>query len=107
MPEVIFTRPSGAETKVVVVAGTSVMRAAVGNAVDGIIGECGGDMVCATCHVFVQPEWFERLDPAGDYELDMLEATSEEPTPYSRLGCQIVLTDDLCGLTVEVPNSQR
>jgi 2Fe-2S ferredoxin len=107
MPDVIFIRPSGDETKVVVDAGTSVMHAAVDNAVEGIIGECGGDMVCATCHVFVQPAWFERLKPAGDFEIDMLEATSEEPTAYSRLGCQITVTDDLCGLTVEIPKSQR
>jgi 2Fe-2S ferredoxin len=83
------------------------MRAAVDHGVPKIIGECGGELACATCHVFVDPEWFDRLTPANDDELAMLQVTSEEPTQYSRLSCQIAVVEDLDGLIVNVPETQR
>jgi 2Fe-2S ferredoxin len=83
------------------------MRAAVDHGVPKIIGECGGELACATCHVFVDPEWFDRLAPANDDELAMLQVTSEEPTQYSRLSCQIAVVEDLDGLIVNVPQTQR
>jgi 2Fe-2S ferredoxin len=107
MPRVIFVQPSGTETVIDAPSGTSVMRAAVSNAVPGVIGECGGDMVCATCHVYVDEAWFGTVGPPSDDEADMLEVTSEEPTACSRLSCQIRVTEALDGLTVTVPASQR
>jgi 2Fe-2S ferredoxin len=83
------------------------MRAAVDHGVPKIIGECGGELACATCHVFVDPEWFDRLAAANDDELAMLQVTSEEPTQYSRLSCQIAVVEDLDGLIVNVPETQR
>ena len=68
----------------------------------GIIGECGGVMSCATCHVYVDPEWYGRLAPPQQSELDMLEF-ADEPTVLSRLGCQIKVREELDGLVVRVP----
>jgi 2Fe-2S ferredoxin len=93
-------------TEVEVATGVSVMKAALGSNVRGIVGECGGDLSCATCHVFVAPEWFDRLEPASEFEQEMLESTAEPPTECSRLSCQIILTDELDGLTVTIPDSQ-
>ena len=107
MPKVVFRQPCGSETRVDVPVRTSVMRAAVDHGVPKIIGECGGELACATCHVFVDPEWFDRLAPANDDELAMLQVTSEEPTQYSRLSCQIAVVEDLDGLIVNVPETQR
>jgi 2Fe-2S ferredoxin len=107
MPTISFVHPSGEVVKVDAAAGISVMRAALASLVPGIVGECGGDLVCATCHVFVDPVWIGKLDPASDDERDMLEVTTEEPTEYSRLSCQIRVTPDLDGLTVGVPRTQR
>ena len=107
MPRIVFIKPDGERREVVTAAGESVMQAAVNNCVDGIVGECGGDLSCATCHVFVAPEWFEALPEASADEEDMLEATSEEPTKFSRLSCQIKCADKLDGLVVHVPATQR
>jgi 2Fe-2S ferredoxin len=107
MPRITFAQASGGEVTVDAPVGTSVMKAAVSNTVPGIIGECGGDLVCATCHVFVRREWADRLPPVTDEEAEMLEVTSEEPTDCSRLACQIEVTDELDGLTVDVPSTQR
>jgi 2Fe-2S ferredoxin len=95
-----------ATTEVEVTESVSVMKAALASNVRGIVGECGGDLSCATCHVFVAPEWFEQLDPVSDFEEEMLESTAEPSTEFSRLSCQIIVTDKLDGLTVTIPDSQ-
>jgi 2Fe-2S ferredoxin len=107
VPRIVFITPSGDRREVVAAAGESVMQAAVNNLVDGIVGECGGDLSCATCHVFVAPEWHDALAEATLEEADMLEATSEEPTKFSRLSCQIRCDDKLDGLVVHLPATQR
>jgi len=107
VPRIVFIKPDGERREVVAAAGESVMQAAVNNLVDGIVGECGGDLSCATCHVFVAPEWYDALPGASGEEEDMLEATSEEPTKFSRLSCQIKCDDKLDGLVVHVPATQR
>jgi 2Fe-2S ferredoxin len=107
MPAVIFKLPTGETRTVDVAAGTTVMMAAVKNDVDGIIGECGGVCMCATCHVYVRQDFFDRLPPAQDTEEAVLEVTNAERLPNSRLSCQIKMTADLDGLTVDVPPSQR
>jgi ferredoxin, 2Fe-2S len=107
VPRIVFIKPDGHRREVVAAAGESVMQAALNNLVDGIVGECGGDLSCATCHVFVAPEWYDALPEASGDEEDMLEATSEEPTKFSRLSCQIKCADNLDGLVVHVPATQR
>jgi ferredoxin, 2Fe-2S len=105
MPKVIFLQPNGSETTVDAPVGQSVMEAATRNMVSGIIGECGGCCSCATCHVKVKPEWFEKLDPKDQMEESMLEGALD-PGPTSRLSCQIKMTEALDGIVVEVPASQ-
>jgi ferredoxin, 2Fe-2S len=107
VPRIVFVEPDGEHREIAAADGESVMQAAVNNLVDGIVGECGGDLSCATCHVFVDPEWYGALPEAGEDELDMLEATSEEPTKFSRLSCQIKCHGKLDGLVVHVPATQR
>lgn len=107
MPRIVFVKPDGQRRVVVATVGESVMQAAVNNLVDGIVGECGGDLSCATCHVFVAPEWHDAVPAASSDEEDMLEATSEEPTRFSRLACQIKCDDELDGLVVHLPATQR
>jgi ferredoxin, 2Fe-2S len=103
--KVVFVR-DGIRTEIYAAPGTSVMRAATDNLVSGIVGECGGDLSCATCHVYVDPTWSDRVGPPTTVELDMLEATSEEPTQDSRLSCQLICSSDTDGLVVEIPDSQ-
>lgn len=107
MPHIIFALPNGTERDVVVDDGVSVMKAAVSNMVPGIIGECGGDLSCATCHVFIDEKWIGELPERSPEEEDMLEATSEEPTDCSRLGCQVAVGEALDGIVVHVPETQR
>jgi 2Fe-2S ferredoxin len=107
MPAVIFRLPAGETRTVDVPAGTTIMIAAVKNDVEGIIGECGGVCMCATCHVYVRQDFFDRLPPAQDTEEAVLEVTNAERLSNSRLSCQIKMTDDLDGITVDVPPSQR
>lgn len=107
MPSITFVHTNGERQTVEVETGETVMRAALNNLVRGIVGECGGDLTCATCHVFVDDEWFDQLDAATDDEEAMLQATSEEPTKFSRLGCQIRCRDELDGLVVHIPATQQ
>lgn len=105
MPRLRFILPGGEERLVDAEPGQSVMEAALGAMVPGIVGECGGCCSCATCHVQVDASWFEKLGPADEMEADMLEF-AVEPCPTSRLSCQIPVTDDLDDLTVTVPEGQ-
>jgi 2Fe-2S ferredoxin len=107
MPTVKITTPQGDVRAIDVPVGTHLMKAAVSAMVPGIIGECGGDLSCASCHVYVDPAWIDKLPARTADENDMLDATSEEPTDCSRLSCQIVMTDDLDGLAVTAPATQR
>lgn len=88
------------------VNGDSVMMTAVQNGIDGIVAECGGSLSCATCHVYVDEDWFAKTGPACEDELEMLEGAMSPAGPTSRLSCQIELTDDLDGLVVRVPEEQ-
>ena len=86
--------------------GQSLMRAATREGVDEIAADCGGCLTCATCHVYVDAAWFERLPPAGADEAAMLEMTAAERRTNSRLSCQIELTPALDGLSVDLPERQ-
>lgn len=108
MPKVVYVSALGDATMVVGQVGESVMAAAVRNGVPGIIGECGGNCSCATCHVWVRDEFRDLVGVPvpGDLEDDLLDLGVSERRDSSRLSCQIVLTDALDGLTVDVPAEQ-
>ena len=105
MPKVTYIQPDG-QTKVVEApAGTTVMEAAVDNDVAGIVAECGGACSCATCHVYVDPSWTDKLPPRDGQEDGMLDCVLDRRA-NSRLSCQIVLKNDLDGLVVRVADEQ-
>ena len=106
MTRVVFLQPDGAKNEVSAENGQSLMQAATAGLIPGIVAEGGGELICATCHVYVEPEWSGLLPARSEVEEEMLEVTAEEPTEYSRLSCQIRVTDELDGLTVRVPASQ-
>jgi 2Fe-2S ferredoxin len=107
MPEVIFKKPDGTTVTVDAPAGRSVMQAAKTAGIDGIIAECGGEMVCATCHVYVlSPEFLDQLPERSAIEDEMLDFTTEPRRDNSRLSCQIQLSDSISGLVVELPRTQ-
>jgi 2Fe-2S ferredoxin len=106
MPKVTYVGPDGAITTLDVPAGTSVMKAAVLGGVDGIVGECGGNLMCATCHVYVDGEWADRLGQRDDVEEEMLEEAASPVKTESRLSCQVVAKQELDGLVVHLPESQ-
>ncbi len=102
MPRITFITRSGERADIDAPAGLSVMEIAR-DADLGIEGTCDGSLACATCHVVVDPAHMQRLTPASDEEEDMLDlAFGLRPT--SRLGCQIVMTDELDGLVVRIPD---
>lgn len=107
MPIVTYVEADGAEHAVDVPAGENVMRGAVNNGVEGIVGECGGGLACATCHCYVDEAWADKVGgPSSDDERDMLESAAAEVRPTSRLSCQIEMTPDLDGLVVRLPDRQ-
>jgi len=107
VPEVIFIHPDGRREAVPAEDGQSIMQAATNAGVDGVIGECGGSLSCATCHVFVDEAWASRAPPRSDLEEDMLDAAAVEPTRFSRLSCQIKFAPDIDGIVVRIPTMQR
>lgn len=106
MPKVTFIAFDGKSSTVEVPSGTSLMRAATDNSVNGIDGDCGGNCACATCHVYVDPAWTARSGSRTHSEEYMLNLVSEL-RDNSRLACQIVLEDNLDGLVVALPESQH
>lgn len=104
MTSIHFRLPSGEVRKVDATDGESIMRIALANDVPGIVGECGGELSCATCHVHVDPEWAARVDPVSGDETDMLEMV-DNLTAHSRLSCQIVVRPELDGLEVDVADN--
>ena len=85
--------------------GLTAMEGAVQNDIPGIDADCGGGMACATCHVYVNDEWFDKLPPKEDGEEDMLDMAFE-PNKNSRLSCQIIISDELDGLVINIPEKQ-
>jgi len=106
VPKITFIEFDGTAHEVDVPAGGSVMEAAVSNNVPGIDADCGGACACATCHVFVNGAWMDKVGERGDMEQSMLDF-AENVRPTSRLSCQIVLTDELDGLVVDMPEAQH
>ncbi|MDK3018971.1 2Fe-2S iron-sulfur cluster-binding protein [Pseudodonghicola flavimaris] len=100
---VTWKLPGGAEIVAEVADGLNLMEAAVANNVPGVIGECGGCLSCATCHVFVTEDWLDRVGGPGEMEDVMLDMVAGERRPNSRLSCQITAAVALDGLVLEVP----
>lgn len=105
MPRINYVEHNGKRHTVDVPIGFSVMEGAVNNSIPGIDGDCGGACACATCHVYVDPEWAPKLSPPNDLESDML-GFAFEPDERSRLSCQIKVMPELDGLTVYLPAQQ-
>lgn len=103
LTKVIYVDAEGREYAVDGVVGESVMAMAVKNGVPGIVGECGGNASCATCHVWVRETYARLVGSPGDLEEDLLDLGVSERRPTSRLSCQITVTSDLDGLTVDIP----
>ena len=85
--------------------GLSVMEGAVQNDIPGIDADCGGGMACATCHVYIKEEWWDKLTNKEDGEEDMLDM-AYEPNKFSRLSCQVIVSNELDGLVVSIPSKQ-
>jgi 2Fe-2S ferredoxin len=107
MPAVTVVDPNGVETKLDIPEGHSVMQEAVGHGLHGIVGECGGSAMCATCHVYVDPDWVDKLPAPLANEMEMLECTAADRRPQSRLSCQIKVSAALDGLVVQLPERQQ
>ncbi|MFA7603809.1 MAG: 2Fe-2S iron-sulfur cluster-binding protein [Novosphingobium sp.] len=107
MPQVIYVEHGGSRHAVDVPVGENVMRGALYNGIEGIIGECGGGLSCATCHCYVDDAWTAKVGgPNGQAEEELLESASAEVRPTSRLSCQIEMTPELDGLVVHLPETQ-
>ena len=106
MPNITFIHPDGRRDTHDAKAGTSVMQVAVGSGIAEIVGECGGNAMCATCHVYVDDAWTGRLPAISDDEDALLDGTATERLPNSRLSCQIKMTPDLDGLVLRLPDKQ-
>lgn len=105
MVKITYRSHDGAERAIEAPVGVNVMEVAVKNDVVGIEGECLGACSCATCHIYVDPQWTARVGSPDELEIEMLEAV-EGQRPNSRLACQIFITDALDGLTVTTPERQ-
>ncbi|BFM15761.1 2Fe-2S iron-sulfur cluster-binding protein [Maricurvus nonylphenolicus] len=105
MPVVKFVNAEGVENAVEATVGESLMQAAMDNMVEGIAADCGGGCSCATCHIYVAPEWATKLEAPNEIEEMMLENVMDQKDS-SRLSCQIEISDDHDGLVVHLPESQ-
>ena len=105
MAKIIYIEHNGKEHVAEVQNGLTVMEGAIQNDIPGIDADCGGGMSCATCHVYVNDEWLDKLPAKEDGEEDMLDMAFE-PKKNSRLSCQLIVSDSLEGLVVNIPSKQ-
>ena len=105
MPKITYFENNGKSHTIEVANGLSVMEGAVQNNIPGIDADCGGSMACATCHVYVKEEWFNNLPKKEDGEEDMLDMAFE-PKKNSRLSCQLMVSEQIDGLVVNLPEKQ-
>ena len=105
MAKITYVEHNGTNHTVDVQNGLTVMEGAVQNNIPGIDADCGGSMACATCHVYVKEDWFDKINKKNEGEDDMLDQAFE-PKKNSRLSCQIIVSDDLNGLVVDMPEKQ-
>jgi|TARA_B100002052_G_scaffold276845_1_gene281853 2Fe-2S ferredoxin len=105
MPKVKYIENNGQSHTIEVPKGLTVMEGAVQNNIPGIDADCGGGMACATCHVYVKEEWFDKINPKTEGEDDMIDQ-AHQPNKFSRLSCQISVSDEIDGLVVNLPEKQ-
>ena len=105
MTKITYIENNGKEHTVDVQNGLTVMEGAVQNDIPGIDADCGGSMACATCHVYVKDDWYDKLDEKSEGEDDMIDQ-AYEPKKNSRLSCQITVSDKIEGLVVYLPEKQ-
>ena len=105
MAKITYIEHNGKSHVVEVPNEISVMEGAVQNNIPGIDADCGGSCACATCHVYVDDKWFDKLPKKEDAEQDMLDMAFE-PNKFSRLACQITISEDLDGMVVKMPSKQ-
>ena len=105
MPKINYITHDNQSHSIEVQNGLTVMEGAVQNDIPGIDADCGGGMACATCHVYVKEDWFDKINKKNEGEDDMLDQ-AYEPNSNSRLSCQIMVSDDLDGLSVYMPEKQ-
>ena len=105
MAKIIYNTHDNKIHTVEVQNGLTVMEGAVQNDISGIDADCGGGMACATCHVYIKEDWWDKLPNKEDGEEDMLDM-AYEPNKFSRLSCQIIVSDELDGLEVSIPSKQ-
>ena len=105
MTKITYIENSGNSHTIEISNGLSVMEGAVQNDIPGIDADCGGSMACATCHVYIQDEWFDKIPKKEDGEEDMLDM-AYEPNKFSRLSCQILVSEEMEGLVVTIPEKQ-
>jgi 2Fe-2S ferredoxin len=106
MAKITYVHTDGRPQTIEVKNGLSVMQGAVTNGIDGIVAECGGNCMCATCHVYVEADQLARLKPMSDEEDAMLDEAKAERRPNSRLSCQLKVAPALDGLVVQLPDRQ-
>lgn len=106
MVTLIFQSPDGSQTGVEAAAGSNVMQVARDHNIEGIDADCGGSMVCGTCHCWVDPVWQSQLPEQSSMETDLLDYVPE-PRPNTRLTCQLTVSEALDGITFYIPETQR
>ena len=105
MPKITYIEYNGKAHTIEVANGLSVMEGAIQKNIPGIDADCGGGMACATCHVYVKQEWFDKLPKKEDGEENMIDM-AYEPNKFSRLSCQLIVSEKLEGLVVKLPEKQ-
>ncbi len=105
MTKITYIENNGKSHQIDVANGLTVMEGAVQNNISGIDADCGGSMACATCHVYVKEDWFNRLPKKENGEEDMIDM-AYEPNKFSRLSCQITVSNEIDGLVVQLPKKQ-
>ena len=105
MTKVTYKDLHGNSKTIEIENGLSIMEGAIQNDVSGIDADCGGAMACATCHVYVEEQWLDKLPKAEEAEVDMIDM-AHEPKKNSRLSCQIILNEELDGIVVTTPEKQ-
>ena len=105
MSKIIYNTHDNKVHTIDVQNGLTVMEGAVQNDIPGIDADCGGGMACATCHVYIQEDWWGKLNKKEDGEEDMLDM-AHEPNKFSRLSCQVIVSNELDGLVVSIPSKQ-
>lgn len=106
MAKAIYISHNGTRHELEVAEGVSLMQAAVSNGIYDIVGDCGGSASCATCHVYVNEDFMEKVTAPSTREAEMLECAAAEIKPNSRLCCQIVMSQELDGIMVDIPETQ-